>query len=644
MEDEKQAAQPQFDAWIATARPSDLNDLIPTGGLELHAPLNDGGGVLAYVWNETRLQTPRPATVEWVEARRGGLAAFLNGGEVLAVAGGGDFDQHQPYSVAAWVKLPANDASAALVARMDEGNNYRGWDLWVEGRRIGGHLIHQWPDNALKVVTAEPLPADEWVHVTLVYDGSQRAAGLKVFVNGQSQPTNVAADSLRGTTHTDVPLKIGMRQASSPLSGAALADVRVYDRALAADEVSTLAAASLIEDLAQLEPADRETMHQWWLTHFDPVYARLAAESEALEREQADIRRRGTLAYVMQERDESPRAHVLRRGEYDQPLDQVEPDTPGVLPSFPADLPRNRLGLARWLLRDDHPLTARVTVNRFWQELFGLGLVRSAGDFGVSGELPSHPELLDWLAIDFRASGWDVKRLFKMIVCSATYRQAAVVTPEKLERDPDNRLLSRGPRFRMDAEMIRDYALAASGLLSPRVGGPSVKPYQPPGVWEAVAMDVSNTRNYTQDTGESLYRRSLYTFWKRAAPPASLEIFNAPNRERCVVTRERTQTPLQALVTLNDPQFVEAARHLAERALVEAGTASQDRLDFIAERVLGRPLREEEAEILTASQERLASFYTSRPAAAAELVQIGAVAGERIAASDRVGDLDDDRE
>ena len=258
-------------------------------------------------------------------------------------------------------------------------------------------------------------------------------------------------------------------------------------------------------------------------------------------------------------------AYVLFRGDYDKRRDKVLPETPAVLPPFPKDAPRNRLGFARWLLLPNHPLTARVTVNRFWQEVFGTGIVRTTGDFGVAGELPSHQELLDWLAVEFRESGWDVKKLFKLMVTSATYRQSAAATPEKVEKDPQNRLLCRGPRFRMDAEVVRDYALAASGLLVEKLGGPSVKPYQPPGVWEAIAMDVSNTRSYVRDTGENLYRRSLYTFWKRQAPPASMELFNAPNREACVVRRERTDTPLQALVTLNDEQFVEAARHLAQR-------------------------------------------------------------------------------
>ena len=201
------------------------------------------------------------------------------------------------------------------------------------------------------------------------------------------------------------------------------------------------------------------------------------------------------------------------------------------------------------LLNPEHPLTTRVTVNRFWQEVFGNGLVKSSGDFGITGDLPSHPELLDWMAIEFREKGWDIKKFFKLIATSSTYRQAAAATKEKIEKDRDNRLLSRGPRYRMDGEMIRDYALAASGLLVKKIGGPSVKPYQPDGVWEAVAMPGSDTRNYKRDSGESLYRRSLYTFWKRSAPPASMEIFNAPNRETCIVRRERTNPPIQALVT-----------------------------------------------------------------------------------------------
>ena len=280
------------------------------------------------------------------------------------------------------------------------------------------------------------------------------------------------------------------------------------------------------------------------------------------------------------------------------------------------------LGLAKWLLSAEHPLTARVTVNRYWQEIFGTGIVKTAGDLGVSGELPVNQELLDWLAVDFRENGWNVQRLFKQIVLSSAYRQAAVTTPLKLEKDPENRYLSRGPRFRMDAEMVRDTALAVSGVLVPKIGGPSVKPYQPPGVWEAIAMDVSNTRSYQRDTGEGLYRRSMYTFWKRMAPPASMDIFNATNRELCTIRRERTNTPLQALVTLNDEQFIEAARQLAQRALLSKSDTNE-RIDFIAQRLISRSFRPEEIAIITASLSDLTAQYASDPEAAKQLISYG---------------------
>ena len=264
-----------------------------------------------------------------------------------------------------------------------------------------------------------------------------------------------------------------------------------------------------------------------------------------------------------------------------------------------------------------------MTVNRFWQEVFGTGLVKTSEDFGVNGETPVNQELLDWLAVDFRESGWDVKRLFRMMVTSAAYRQSAATTPEKLERDPQNRLLSRGPRFRMDAEMVRDYALAASGLLVAKIGGPSVRPYQPDGVWEAVAMPESNTRYYRADSGENLYRRSMYTFWKRAAPPASMDIFNAPTRESCTVRRERTNTPLQALVTLNDPQFVEAARRLAETTLKQGGEKTESRIDFAARRLLARPLRPQELQVVQGSLDALLKHYKADPHGAKSLLMVG---------------------
>jgi len=321
--------------------------------------------------------------------------------------------------------------------------------------------------------------------------------------------------------------------------------------------------------------------------------------------------------------DSKPAARILRRGEYEHPGEEVGPAVFSALQPMPKNAPRNRLGLAQWLVDRENPLTARVIVNRMWQEVFGTGLVKTSEDFGIMGEPPSHPELLDWLAVEFMKSGWDMKHMMRLIVTSATYRQAAVLTPEKLERDPQNRLLSRGPRFRMDAEMVRDYALAASGELLPTVGGASVKPYQPDGVWEAIALPVSNTRVYQRDRGDALYRRSIYTFWKRSAPPPAMEAFNAPTRETSCLRRDRTDTPLQALVTMNDTQFIEAARVLASHALTAAGRDEDKAMEYIAGHLLCRPMRAEEVAIVKKNLQRWRDYYSNHPAETKALLAVG---------------------
>jgi hypothetical protein len=472
------------------------------------------------------------------------------------------------------------------------------------------------------------LKPGQWAHVFMTYDGSGKAAGVKFYINGALQDVDVFTDKLTQTIRTTVPFKIGQRHTSERLSGAALQDLRVYDRTLAGAEVEHIARTTpllpvLAKPTEKRSTEEKNQLYDGWLTLLDAPSQALQARVDALKREEAAMRPRGTVAHVMQERPQEPIAYVLFRGDYDKRRDPVKAATPTALPPMPPDYPRNRLGFARWLLRPENPLTARVTVNRFWQEIFGTGIVRTAGDFGVAGELPSHPELLDWLAVEFRESGWDVQKLFRLLVTSSTYRQAAVGTPKVLEKDPHNWLLSRAPRYRMDAEMIRDYALAASGLLVRKIGGPSVRPYQPEGVWEAVGMIGSDTREYKQDHGNRLYRRSMYTLWKRAAPPASMDILNAPNRETCTVRRERTDTPLQALVTLNDPQFVEAARNLAQLAINQGGKKIDGRLDVIARRLLARPLRPEEIQVARAGLKDLLAHYRSHVDDARKLIAVG---------------------
>lgn len=342
-----------------------------------------------------------------------------------------------------------------------------------------------------------------------------------------------------------------------------------------------------------------------------------------LKKQLADLEKAIPATLVMEDRKEPRQAYVLERGQYTEKRDKVSSAVPEWIAPPVKDAPPNRLGLAQWLVQPNHPLTSRVTVNRFWQQFFGTGLVKTAEDFGVQGEQPSHPELLDWLAIDFVESGWDVKRCLKQIVMSATYQQSSRVNPDKLAVDPDNRLLARGPRFRLDAETIRDQALAVSGLLIDKIGGKSVKPYQPAGLWKPVGFGGSNTSVFVQDKGEKLFRRSMYTFWKRTVPPPSMATFDAPDRETCAVRRARTNTPLQALVLMNDVQYVEAARKFAERVISEGGSSVEERVTFAFRSVVARQPNAAEMQSLTDLLTEYLSEFRKSPDAAAKLLSAG---------------------
>jgi hypothetical protein len=626
----KKFAQKDFDAWVADAKAEQVAAMIPTEKLKLHAKLNEGQGRSIDFTIDGK---PRSVNVRdgflWVGGKDAPQAFTLQAlGGSLELADVGDFEKDQGFSASAWVKLPRQGSGGAIAARMEPGPKHRGWDFWIEQNKIGTHIINDWPGNALKVTSKMQLSPGQWHHVLVTYDGSSKASGVKVYVNGALQAVDVFTDKLSASIKTNVPFKIGQRHAGERLKDASLQDLRLYERALTSSEAMQLAKSSKAADFLA-KPADKRTLQErndlfdWWLAAIDTPYQTLNEKIASIQKEEAAMKKRGTIAHVMSERKDEPTAYILFRGDYDKRRAQVKAATPSALPAMPADLPKNRLGFAQWLLRPEHPTTTRVTVNRFWQEIYGNGFVKTSGDFGIMGELPTHPELLDWLAVEFRESGWDVQKFFKLMVTSATYRQSANVTKELLEKDRDNRWLSRAPRYRMDAEMIRDYALASSGILVRKIGGPSVKPYMPDGVWEAVGMIGSNTREYKRDTGEKLYRRSMYTFWKRAAPPASMDILNAPNRETCTTRRDRTNTPLQALVTLNDVQFVEAARYLAQTALKDGGTTDASKIDFIARRLLARPFRNAELKVVQESLADLREHYKTRPEEARKLINVG---------------------
>lgn len=472
-----------------------------------------------------------------------------------------------------------------------------------------------------------------WQHVFVTYDGSKTPEGIKIYIDGELQETVTEMNSIKpeAKLNTKTHLRVGQRSAGSVYDGGKVQDVRIYDKALSSEEIKSVMeiGANYIDALVMIPEDKRMEGHEkalrsHYLNKVDENYPTLAKAVSDLEGERKKINQQAPITHIQKEKpDTMAKTMILMRGAYDKPGDEVMAATPEVLHAMGADAPKNRLGLAQWVIDPANPLTSRVTVNRYWQELFGHGIVATSEDFGIMGTPPSNQNLLDWLAIDFRESGWDVKRLYKKMLMSSTYRQAAKVTPTKLAKDRDNSLLSRGPRFRMDAEMVRDYALVASGLFNDRMFGRGAKPYQPPNVWEVVGMPGSDTRKYVQDKGDNVYRRSLYSFWKRMSPPPNLEAFNAPNREVCTVRRERTNTPLQALVTLNDPQFFEAARVLAEKGIKAGEDDWNATLKFVAERTVCRTFDEIETGIVKEDFDAYFDYYREHPEDSEKLLSVG---------------------
>jgi hypothetical protein len=550
----------------------------------------------------------------------------------------GDFEANQSFSLAFWTMARLKTANidtgmGGIVSRMGDSsrNSHRGWDLFCDGGKYVIHIIHQWPQHAIRV-ESQPFPRGQWRHVGFTYDGSSKAAGVTLYVDGKPVPLKVTHDSLQPgqTIRTDARMHIGRREDEQPLRESRYQDLRLYGRALSPEEFTRLPfedpAAEIIAreaDPAKWSADERfVVLDRWYLGSMNEEAVRLREELARIDAGIVEIGQGGTPTLIAAEKPTPATASILDRGVYSSRKSRVEAATPSFLAPMAAGQPNNRLGLARWLLQPDQPLLGRVTVNRMWQEVFGTGIVETTDDFGIMGSRPSNQELLDWLAVDFREAGWDMRRLYKLMLTSATYRQSQATTPDKIAKDDKNRLLSRGPRFRMDAEVLRDSALQVSGLLVEKIGGPPVKPYQPPGVWEAVSMPESNTKQYQADTGESLYRRSMYSFWKRFAPPPSLETFDAQAREVVCTKRARTNTPLQALVTMNDPQFVEAARKLAERA-IKAAPDDPGRIDFMAKNTISRGLSAEEQPAFTKSLETFRGHFSAHADDATALLTTG---------------------
>ncbi len=592
----------------------------------------------------------------------------------------GDFDRSQPFSVSMWMR-PSGQRSVKILLKHAGGEHWQGWELFdtkpeangysLRVARIVVRLANHWPDDALEVQTKEPVPVSKLSSVPVTglhqiaveYDGSGKASGIKFFVSGKQVETEVLKDHLRGSFRTTALLQVGDKSLGTAFEGA-MDDLRIYNRTLSANEVEDLAvrlpARSLLQalggrpdsEIATLQPPKDddvqigmedsaktkeetakalEKSRQAKLSEYFLEYASPEKERQLylnlidLQEEKAKLDEAIPTVMIMAEMKKPRETFVLGRGQYDAPKDKVTANVPAFLPPMAPGLPMNRLGLAEWIVSPGNPLAARVAVNHFWQEYFGIGIVKTSEDFGSQGEPPSNPLLLDWLATEFVRTGWNVKAMQRLIVTSATYRQSSRITPELAERDPENRLLARGPRFRLPAELIRDNALAVSGLLDNRIGGPSVSPYQPKGLWEEMAFGQGFTGQvYEESTGKDLYRRSMYTVWKRTVPPPALVTFDAPDREKCTARRSVTNTPLQSLVLLNDPTYVEASRFLAARMMTQGGKTPTARINFAFRLATGRlPDAQERAVLLEQAQEALAD-YREHGDEAKELLAVGA--------------------
>ena len=628
MADYRKVCTPQFEAWqqsaiAEAAAPGKLGEI--TGYLHgFSLEQGEGNPLKDRVSGATAIL--EAGKLEKVY-RVGNVALQLNGGTHFRCEEPAPQLAHdQPFTLAAWVRSDGK-SGGALMSRMDVGQAHRGFDIWVQGRGIGTHLIHQWPGNAIKVISADQLVPNQWQHVVITYDGRQKASGVKIYIDGKLSPNKVEADSLKGTIETEIPFRIGARSPGANWKGG-VDDIRFYDRELSAAEVSRAKtdpiAAILALEPGQRSEAQRQVLLEHYLAQHDEKHQAWATELAATNKRIADLNANPVTSMMMQDhpQEKMRETFVLDRGQYDAPLKDrpVSVGVPAALPPLAPTAPPNRLGLAQWLTDPGHPLTSRVAVNRYWMMLFGNGLVRTVGDFGAQGTPPSHPELLDWLAVEFVESGWNVKAMLKTMVMSQTYRQTARREPIHLERDPENQFLARSPRFRLQGEMIRDHALSVSGLLVDQTGGPAVKPYQPPNIWNEVSLNGG--LRYAQDKGEKLYRKSMYTYWKRSAPMPNMIIFDAPSREKCVVQRARTNTPLQALVTLNDPQFVEAARVMAER-LLTSETDNGQRVDLAYRLCVSRPASPDERRVVLELLADQKSRFKASPETAKQLLAVG---------------------
>lgn len=569
---------------------------------------------------------------EIVEGKIGNAVQLTGEYDEIHLQDVGIFESYEAYSAGAWIntsKRQAEKTQTILGTSGDKNNYWRGWDLYLDTiNRPSVRLIHSLPHNYIQILAIDSIQINEWTHIFFTYDGSSKAEGLKLYVNGQLTQTEIKFNNLYKGIHPVTgganakekrPLRVGKSYRSFTGENGILLgkvdDVRLYSRALHPDEVARIVRVDSEQNAFKISPEIYAEQSPTYRSKLKALQSHQQAYLDAME-EIPEV-------MVMEEMPKARPMFVLNRGEYSSPTYEVGMNTVAAVGKFPEALPKDRLGLSKWLFSENNPLTARVAVNRHWQQLFGEGIVKTPHDFGVQGALPTHPKLLDWLAIQYQESGWNTKALLKLIVMSATYQQASKATPEVIEQDPENVYLARGASYRWQAEVIRDHALNASGLLVQKIGGVSVRPYQPEGLWIEKGNFSHKLLRYKETKGDSLYRRSLYTFVKRTSPHPAMTAFDAPNRDVCVTQRESTNTPLQALVLLNDPQFVEASRVLAERLQQEGGNQLQDRIVYAFRLCTGRHPKAVEVELLKELYIKQMAQFEEQPKEAQALLAVG---------------------
>jgi hypothetical protein len=574
-----------------------------------------------------------------------GRAAILDEEPHLSFGSAGAFHPGRPFSVALWIRADGPSGMAVLQRYAGPPKSSAGYEVALDycakdECNVIVRMKGSGPSAGIEVKSTQGVPREKpepnseelgvWSHLIVSYDGSAKAKGVQIYIDGRSVPAETVSDNLGPATSFEAgELAIGNKDWGTPLKGR-IADLRFYNRRLYANEASQIGLLSPLNKVLSIRAEDRSPDQKKWLRKYfiaevaNRAEKQLNTDYETLNRGLDQLNREIPSTMVMSQMDKPRDTFVLMRGDYRNHGQQVSPDTPEVLPPLPKNAPRNRLTLAKWLVDPGNPLTARVAVNHFWQMYFGLGLVKTSEDFGSQGDPPSNQDLLDWLATEFIRSKWDVRAMQRLIVTSAVYRQSSRVSPELVEKDPENRLLARGPRFRLPAEMIRDNALALSGLLNDKIGGQSVSPYQPKGLWEEMAFGGDfSAQKYEQSHGTDLYRRSMYTFWKRTVPYPSLNTFDAPDREKCTARRSVTNTPLQALVLWNDPTYIEAARAFAQRDLKEAGPTESDRIRYAFRLATDRDPTPQEFTILNTLYQKESAKYAADKAAAGKLISIG---------------------